>query len=148
MTIAVSPKLDLITPHGYEKTPLSGLKKWTEALRSGIYKQGSDYLHNDGAYCCLGVLCELQGRPVSESSMHCGRFRYDDDDQVLSDENPAHAVFGDEGVFPSGVQAVLHRPNVQDKSLMSLANLNDYEVEFADIATVIEHLWYDPEVAP
>jgi len=34
--------------------------QWTEALRSGQYPQGKEWLRNaDGAYCCLGVLCEL-----------------------------------------------------------------------------------------
>lgn len=36
---------------------------WIDALRSGKYKQGGDYLaqqqDEEIAYCCLGVLCEL-----------------------------------------------------------------------------------------
>jgi len=32
---------------------------WVEALRSGNYPQGKDYLKKDGEYCCLGVLCEV-----------------------------------------------------------------------------------------
>lgn len=37
-------------------------RKWVEALRSGEYKQGRGELLNDeGAYCCLGVLCAMQG---------------------------------------------------------------------------------------
>lgn len=42
-------------------------KAWVDALRSGNYKQGDDEVlreeHADGpAYCCLGVLAELNGR--------------------------------------------------------------------------------------
>ena len=36
--------------------------KWVTALRSGKYSQGKGALLRDGLYCCLGVLCEVQGR--------------------------------------------------------------------------------------
>jgi hypothetical protein len=32
------------------------LENWLKALRSGKYKQCSNYLENQGGYCCLGVL--------------------------------------------------------------------------------------------
>ncbi len=40
-------------------------KQWVEALRSGRYKQGREYLRtelSDGSYsyCCLGVLCDIR----------------------------------------------------------------------------------------
>lgn len=34
--------------------------KWIKALRSGEYEQGQRFLCLDGAYCCLGVLREIQ----------------------------------------------------------------------------------------
>ena len=34
-------------------------KKWSDALRSGKYKQSRGALHNNEGFCCLGVLCEL-----------------------------------------------------------------------------------------
>lgn len=34
---------------------------WLKALRSGKYKQGSEYLFNNGEYCCLGVLAKVIG---------------------------------------------------------------------------------------
>jgi|SRR5690606_2418711 len=39
-------------------------KLWIQALRSGKYTQGRDFLKkrdsdNNAQYCCLGVLCEL-----------------------------------------------------------------------------------------
>ena len=39
--------------------------KWTEALRSGEYKQGEHFLYDDtnNSYCCLGVLCDIAGLP-------------------------------------------------------------------------------------
>lgn len=36
-------------------------KLWVEALRSGHFKQAKGRLVDDGAYCCLGVLCVVQG---------------------------------------------------------------------------------------
>lgn len=37
------------------------LKNWLKALRSGEFRQGTDFLKRAGSqgYCCLGVLCEL-----------------------------------------------------------------------------------------
>lgn len=35
--------------------------KWLEALRSGKYKQGRNLLRNGDKYCCLGVLCDIDG---------------------------------------------------------------------------------------
>jgi hypothetical protein len=36
--------------------------KWAKALESGRYKQGKGRLKTqDGRYCCLGVLCRVQG---------------------------------------------------------------------------------------
>jgi hypothetical protein len=41
------------------------ITEWLRALRSGEYKQGRRVLKDDdGAYCCLGVLCELVGAPT------------------------------------------------------------------------------------
>lgn len=35
--------------------------KWINALRSKQYQQTKTFLHDSGAYCCLGVLCKIQG---------------------------------------------------------------------------------------
>lgn len=32
---------------------------WLEALRSGEYLQGYEYLDRQGGQCCLGVLCDI-----------------------------------------------------------------------------------------
>lgn len=38
-------------------------KRWTDALRSGEYPQGSNQLKtNDGYFCCLGVKAEIEGK--------------------------------------------------------------------------------------
>jgi hypothetical protein len=34
-------------------------RRWIEALRSGRYQQGTQYLRQGDRYCVLGVLCDL-----------------------------------------------------------------------------------------
>ena len=34
-------------------------KLWVEALRSGEYQQGRNYLCTESRFCCLGVACDL-----------------------------------------------------------------------------------------
>ena len=43
-------------------------KQWTAALRSGAYRQGTEYLCSNGRYCCLGVLAEIYNKdqPLEE----------------------------------------------------------------------------------
>lgn len=36
-------------------------KRWTDALRSGEYEQGKDWLRKGDRFCCLGVLCDVVG---------------------------------------------------------------------------------------
>jgi hypothetical protein len=36
-------------------------RRWANALRSGEYKQTQGSLHNNGAFCCLGVACVVAG---------------------------------------------------------------------------------------
>jgi hypothetical protein len=51
-----------IVPVKSEPFPFTELQtKWIEALESGEYRQGRSYLVRKGAYCCLGVLCEIAG---------------------------------------------------------------------------------------
>src|SRR5688572_17403992 len=43
-------------------------EKWVKALRSGEFKQGEGKLHDsdNDTYCCLGVLCKIQGAQFTE----------------------------------------------------------------------------------
>lgn len=43
--------------------------KWIAALESGAFIQGKEYLENNGAYCCLGVL----NRVCSDDGIVIGR---------------------------------------------------------------------------
>ena len=107
--------------------------KWVAALRSGEYEQGYEYLktvepNGDTKYCCLGVLCQIQGlewgpsrkgnhptiRPVSNN--------YDGD--------------GDECVLPNSVKLKLGLTEDQQNELIEK---NDTHAEpFSVIANYIE----------
>ena len=45
-------------------------QKWVDALRSGKYRQGREYLHrkrdSEDTYCCLGVLHDVSGGEWAE----------------------------------------------------------------------------------
>lgn len=47
-------------------------KEWTDALRSGKYKQGSYSLvkeyQGQEHFCCLGVACEISGLPRNDKN--------------------------------------------------------------------------------
>ena len=40
------------------------IRLWVEALRSGKYQQGREWLHNSSRYCCLGVACDISDQGV------------------------------------------------------------------------------------
>jgi hypothetical protein len=54
--------------------------RWTAALRSGDYQQGTMCLNREGNLCCLGVLCELAAADgiVAASARPSGKQAYDD----------------------------------------------------------------------
>lgn len=41
--------------------PKEFAEKWVKALRSGEYQQGTQSLHLEDTYCCLGVACVVAG---------------------------------------------------------------------------------------
>jgi hypothetical protein len=69
-------------------------KIWTDALRSGEYKQGVGYLQKNNCYCCLGVAAVVLNpdgvtgamrRPGEEllSTSFLDRIGLTDDQQIL-----------------------------------------------------------------
>ncbi len=124
------------------------MKTWVDALRSGKYKQGKSVLNESNYYCCLGVLCEIQGRPKSFAG---SSISYDDDTRILSFANPLFPVLGNVGGWnyhgcPQPVECRLISPTTGASSYVdTVARLNDVGVPFNVIADVIETLWFDPE---
>lgn len=92
------------------------MKKWVKALRSGKYKQGTDYLKNDGKYCCLGVLCAITN----------------------SKNYTTETTLPKSVMEKTGMKS--DRGNISSKYYLS--NLNDtYYYSFKKIANVIEKNW-------
>ena len=60
--------------------------RWVAALRSGKFRQGTDYLHchYHGTYCCLGVLCTLYDEDAGADDEVAGTWR--DGHEVLPSE--------------------------------------------------------------
>lgn len=48
-------------------------KKWVKALLSKKYRQTRGQLRDDGAFCCLGVLCDVHRKVTGK-----GYWRWDD----------------------------------------------------------------------
>jgi len=126
-------------PDDFKPKPLPGRDKWLKALRSGDYTQEKYKLKqftDDGTtYCCLGVLCEIQKRPQDISNEDLALF--DNLNATLSWHNPAHAMLGTCGLFPSQVRITIGYCS----EFLSLASCNDAGFTFDEIATIIETLW-------
>lgn len=109
---------------------------WVEALRSGVYKQGKNYLHEGDTYCCLGVACDLYRRYESGPG-----WRDEDTDE---DGFPANSYMGEAGVLPATVRDWLGLGDecgchvVSKVQGRSLSGLNDQGNTFEEIADVIE----------
>jgi len=105
--------------------------EWIEALRSGDYKQCRHALRNrDNHYCCLGVLCELQGVEWQSNVSHSlGDYFYIA--KSLPDDGESKRSW-----FPD--QAFLDEVGISHEFASQLADNNDKGDTFEEIATVIE----------
>lgn len=108
-------------------------QKWVHALRSGEYRQGTQYLKRDWEsetrFCCLGVLCELAKA-----------------EGVIEERVPPHGIheFGPEvNGLPvevrewAGIESRLGYFELGSQGT-SLSDLNDQGVLFDIIAGIIE----------
>jgi hypothetical protein len=118
--------------------------RWIEALRSGQYEQGQNYLRVGSRYCCLGVLCEIAGveaeRALTTDHYLFGECR---DDRLLPNELAGTGL---------GLYGRLTTPVAIDGGVLScLTQFNDLGYSFAEIADVIEAQYLRPlleEAAP
>lgn len=95
-------------------------ERWAAALRSGKYKQGKNALRTGkDTYCCLGVLCDIQGIEIPHGAGTLGAF-----------ENCA------------GLKSLVGKLPTEQR-YQDLAMLNDNGVTFRDIANLIEKYWSD-----
>lgn len=128
-------------PDVYTKPLLPGRDLWIAALRSGTYKQGVGALSANGFDCCLGVLCKIQNRPISDGeSIAFTGLQFDLDNLILTTPNPLYLHLKKSGNFPRGVVVT----SVQG-SHGSLACCNDAHLTFLQIADIIEAVWDNAE---
>jgi len=130
-------------------------RRWTAALRSGEYAQGSGQLlfeqADSGArqYCCLGVLCDLAARdgvvegPVPHEDLgggvqmaFVGASRWDGSPGVeLADVVLPHAVADWAGIEGADPWIVVGTDPAERERLSSL---NDEGADFLEIADIID----------
>ena len=112
-------------------------QKWIDALRSGDYKQGANYLKRSigelKIHCCLGVLCEL----YNESNEKL-------DEKYIWDSPSIeiHVFDGSSGALPSKVMNWAEI-RTEDGSIgdITLTRENDLGKPFTEIANTIEKYW-------
>ena len=119
-------------------------EKWAEALRSGDYTQGKNYLkrtvEGKTSHCCLGVLCEIyyesnKEENIEESLMWIGE---------LSDKDSIHTFDGSTGALSkkvrnwAGIGSDIGYVKSDLLSKAYLTEMNDGEYSFNDIADFIE----------
>ncbi len=138
MTEIIVTDLDLFSKRHI--LPLEMKKKWVEALKSEKFEHGKFYLCKDNKFCCLGVLCEIEGIAREEKQLYenigSTWFYGNDikDDGLLTDERLMQYI-GQDGNFIG----FLIRKNGVDYP--SLTTLNDSEEDFKGVCHVIEILF-------
>jgi len=111
------------------------MKKWVTALRSGKYKQGKEYLCDDGKYCCLGVLCDIYNKERVKSKKR----------SIIEDDKSTSYLHFDGAweVLPecvrewAGMESSTGALSLKDMDT-SLAELNDHGKKFSTLANTIE----------
>lgn len=140
-------------------------REWVAALRSGEFKQGTNYLaytfgEDEILYCCLGVKCELDVRANRREIKKQVPHEYDTviqygdiemGDIVLPEITAQELGIGTEGVVivddlspETRAKIGTYNLRLEDPDQIFLSTLNDYGVPFAVIADVIEELWINP----
>ena len=123
-----------VTKEQYRMTPKEFRQKWVEALRSGIYKQGQDFLKKDDKYCCLGVVCELYNK------------YFPDKLEITIGKKLGQTIFQSQSSWlPIRVKKALGLRHTsgsyidQNNEPRSLGSDNDYfKASFSEIADIIE----------
>lgn len=102
--------------------------QWIAALRSGKYQQGHGALRSGDKFCCLGVLCDILGTPITRVAPS-GVYNYEGHNNYLPPQ--------------ARNQAGMQTDNGRIPRKDALANLNDDGKSFAEIADFIEQHWQE-----
>lgn len=78
--------------------------RWVAALRGGEYVKGTMSFERDGRFCCLGVLCVVEGQPPFDPGAGAPFGNWDFADSVMGDNDAsmelAHRNDGANGYKP------------------------------------------------
>lgn len=104
--------------------------KWTAALRSGRYKQGTSVLHSTthGTWCCLGVLCDV-ARPDGWDGRQCHSPHEESSNAFLKGEQQREL-------------------GIDWRQMTKLAKMNDTGNDFFQIADQIERMFPNAPTTP
>lgn len=140
------------------------LRTWIEALRSGEYKQGRNYLtkthrleneEKEKLHCCLGVATCLAieaGVPIRVYEKYMADAEwwittYDDVTDLLpSNVSEWLEIYSEDPYFKNPALIDSGVINVGDYREFGLAELNDSGFTFAQIADVLEYFFVEKEI--
>lgn len=129
------------------KEQYENARKWIAALKSGTFKQGKNYLSYNGAYCCLGVACEIfseQYNLVKTKVTSCTKYSSGNEDDIASGNEGDIAI-----LIPTIANAIglatlngtpietLHGKVDKKTHLPCLAEDNDRGKTFVEIANLL-----------
>lgn len=109
---------------GLKNLNIPHVKKWIAALRSGKYKQATNYLQSGTGYCCLGVAQKLARDPIEFES-----------DTSLSEK--AQKWLG----LEDGAKIEFYACDPSIGKLMASQWNDNREKSFSEIADLIEKHW-------
>jgi hypothetical protein len=105
--------------------------KWTAALRSGRYRQGTGYLHRGDAFCCFGVLCDVVGLECRTDTEGITHYRFGSNDVWDWD---FQAVRGDlwKSVGAAAERALIAKNDLGRESFATIADWIDANVSVTE----------------
>lgn len=111
-------------------------RKWLAALRSGKYKQGNNFMYNknDNSYCCLGVLCEIEGATTKQMD----KMELPHDIEMFKELVPTASELTKAQKKLAFNNEFFAFSVMYKGAMTSLAYMNDDGISFAEIADVIE----------
>ena len=150
-------RFEIKVPKGYKRRSLPFFEEWLHALESGKVRQVRETLcapkgSKALGYCCLGVLCRVQGRLVRDEGEWFDQSylipKGDDIDDHrsagdLRTDNPSYKALSSNGRFPANVKVIVAETDDEPrKEITSLIECNDdAELTFKEIAKIIRRIW-------
>jgi len=122
---------------------IENMRIWIETLESGKYSQSRGGLRDKRGFCCLGVLCDLNGVEWHPSKEEIDFFYVD----PMAEVPELYAMPGPKILAWLGLEDVpcIDQEHLSDteitramtESSPSVASLNDNEFTFAEIAALL-----------